>query len=115
MSNEMLVMNLIVDAGNARSLAMGAIQLAKAGKLDEADSLIEDAKAELVKVHNSQTELIQEEVRGNHTEINLFMIHAQDHIMTSMLARDLAAEMVDLYRQLEENDVLKGEKDDTNL
>lgn len=100
--NEMLIMNLIVDAGSARSFALEAIQLAKTGKLDEADQSLENANSELSKVHQIQTDLIQREAKGNRTEINLFMVHAQDHIMTAMLARDLAIEIVDLHRQLHE-------------
>ena len=35
-----MVMNLVVEGGNARSLAMEAIQEAKKGNLDKADELL---------------------------------------------------------------------------
>jgi len=97
---EMLVMNLIVDAGSARSYAMQAIQLAKEGNFDEALEALENADKDMSKAHGMQTDLIQNEAKGNKTEIDLFMVHAQDHIMTAMLARDLAKEIVELYKKL---------------
>lgn len=97
---EMLVMNLIVDAGSARSYAMQAIQLAKEGSFDEAHKALENANEEMSRAHGVQTDLIQKEAKGNKTEIDLFMVHAQDHIMTAMLAKDLAKEIVELYEKL---------------
>lgn len=100
-SNEMIVMNLIVDAGSARSYAMEAIQLARSGEFEEAEQALQSANDEMVKAHHAQTDLIQAEARGERAEINLFMVHAQDHVMTAMLAKDLASEMVELYKKLQ--------------
>jgi len=97
---EMVIMNLIVDAGSARSYAMEAVTHAKEGNIEEAEASLNEADAELAKAHLTQTDMIQNEAKGGHTEINLFMVHAQDHIMTAMLARDLAREFVDLYRKI---------------
>ena len=97
MSNENLIMNLIVDAGTARSYAMDAIRQAKEGNLEDAKSSLQNADAEMAKAHHAQSDLIQKEAKGEHTEINLFMVHAQDHIMTAILAKDLAREFVELY------------------
>ena len=97
---ETIIMNLIVDAGSARSFAMEAIRLAKEGSFAEADDSLENANADLARAHHAQTDLIQQAAKGEHIEINLFMVHAQDHIMTAMLAKDLALEIVDLHRAL---------------
>lgn len=97
---EMLVMNLIVDAGSAKSFAMQAIALAKAGEFTAAEQALEDANSEMMKAHRVQTDLIQNEAKGNKTEIDLFMVHAQDHVMTAILAKDLAGEMVELYKKI---------------
>lgn len=98
-SNELMVMNLIVDAGSARSYAMEAIRLAREGNIADARESLKNADDELSKVHGVQTELIQNEARGNHSEVTLFMVHAQDHIMTAMLAKDLASEFIELYEK----------------
>ena len=100
MKNELVIMDLIVDAGSARSYAMEAIRLAKDGSLDAAETALQNAEAEMSKAHHAQTDLIQNEAKGAHTEINLFMVHAQDHIMTAILAKDLAREFVELYKKI---------------
>lgn len=97
---EILVMNLIVDAGSARSYAMQAIQLAKEGDFDDAAKALENADKDMAKAHGMQTDLIQKAAQGEKTEIDLFMVHAQDHIMTAMLARDMAKEIVELHQKI---------------
>ena len=97
---EFLIMNLIVDAGSAKSYAMDAIRLAKEGDFSGAKEALEMANSELSRVHNTQTDLIQRAAKGEVIEINLFMVHAQDHIMTAMLAKDLAAEIVELHEKI---------------
>ena len=104
---ETIIMNLIFDAGSAKSYAMEAIRLAKEGSFQEADEAIEEANSELARAHHTQTDLIQQAAKGETIEINLFMVHAQDHIMTAMLAKDLAAEIVELHRAIG----LQGAKD----
>ena len=108
MENEVVIMNLIVDAGNARSYAMEAIRLAKEGFPDEAKASLQNADEEMAKAHQAQSDLIQNEAKGGHTEVNLFMVHAQDHIMTAILARDLARELVELYKEYHENNIQRG-------
>lgn len=97
---ETIIMNLIVDAGSARSSAMEAIRLAKEGEYAQAEEALVSANEELAKAHHTQTDLIQQAARGEEIEINLFMVHAQDHIMTAMLAKDLAAEIVELHKKM---------------
>lgn len=97
-----LVMNLVVEGGNARSLAMEAIQEAKKGNLDRADELLKECDAALVETHNAQTDMIQAEIRGEHIPVMLLMVHAQDHLMDAMVVKDLATEIVDLYRKMGE-------------
>ncbi|MDR1699926.1 MAG: PTS lactose/cellobiose transporter subunit IIA, partial [Lachnoclostridium sp.] len=69
------------------------------GDFDKAEKVLEDANTEMIKAHRTQTELIQEEIKGNHAEITLLMVHAQDHVMTALLVKELAAEMVELWKK----------------
>ena len=105
---ELLIMNLIVDAGSAKSYAMDAIRMAKEGAFSEANEALEMANSELSKAHHAQTDLIQRAAKGEAIEINLFMVHAQDHIMTAMLAKDLASEIVELHSELYKNSLKTG-------
>jgi len=94
-----VAMELVVGAGSARSLAMDAIRLAKEGKFEEAYESLEGADSELSKAHHVQTDLIQRTARGEAIEVNLIMVHAQDHLMTAILAKDLAREIVELHEK----------------
>ena len=56
-----------------------------------------EANSAIQKAHHSQTELLQEEARGNGQELSILLVHAQDHFMTSLLAIDLITEMIELH------------------
>lgn len=98
---EEIVMNLIMHSGEARSYAMEAMNLAKTGNIDGARELIQKSTEELGKAHHSQTNLIQGEAGGNKTELSLLLIHAQDHLMTTMTLKDLANEIIDIHEKLQ--------------
>ncbi|SDQ17055.1 PTS lactose/cellobiose transporter subunit IIA [Virgibacillus salinus] len=89
---------IILYAGNGKSSAMEAIQEAKEGNFVKADQLMENAGEELNKAHEYQTKLLQNEANGDESPLNLMLIHSQDHLMTSMTVRDLAVELVEIYR-----------------
>ncbi|WP_020155241.1 PTS lactose/cellobiose transporter subunit IIA [Caldibacillus debilis] len=102
MKNIDVIMDIIVHAGNARSKAMNAIKLAAEQQIDSAKKLIEEAGKDLVNAHQVQTHLIQEETRGNKTEVSLFMVHAQDHLMNAITIKDLASEIIRLHEIIQE-------------
>ena len=92
---------LILKAGNAKSAAMMAVEAAREGDYEKADSLLADCDREMHEAHDLQFEMIQKEAAGDHVELNIVLVHAQDHIMTSMLARELIAELIEVQRQLQ--------------
>ncbi|HCP0139210.1 TPA: PTS lactose/cellobiose transporter subunit IIA [Listeria monocytogenes] len=98
MELEQTIMQLIVHGGNTKSDAMLAIEAAKKGDFDVADEQIKNAEAALLEAHHSQTSLIQGEARGEKAEVSLLLVHAQDHLMNAITFKDLAKEIVDLYR-----------------
>lgn len=99
--NNLLVMNLIINAGDAKSSAMEAIYAAKKTDFEGAQQKIKEANEKINKAHKSQTNLLTEEANGNHTKISLLMIHAQDHLMTALTFLDLAKELVEVYENLQ--------------
>ncbi|MGL4874135.1 MAG: PTS lactose/cellobiose transporter subunit IIA, partial [Clostridium sp.] len=36
----------------------------------------------------------------NKTEVSLLLVHAQDHLMTTMTLKDIAAEIIDIREEL---------------
>ncbi|AGF55882.1 PTS system cellobiose-specific IIA component [Clostridium saccharoperbutylacetonicum] len=96
---EEAIMELIMNAGCARSKAMELIMKVKEGNLEETKKSMEEADEFLSNAHNVQTKLIQEEAAGKKTEINLLMVHAQDHLMNAMTIKDLAKEIIEMYEK----------------
>lgn len=101
MDLEMAAMELVGNSGESRSLSFEALYLAKETKFDEAKIKILEAKEKMLKAHSIQTELICKEADGEDFKIGLLMIHAQDHLMTSILARELAEEFINVHEKLE--------------
>ena len=97
---EQVVINLIVNSGSARSSAIEAIQYAKAGDIKKAEESLQTAKETVHDAHHSQTEIIQAEIRGEKSPLNLLMAHAQDHLMTALVVIDLAQEFIDVYKKI---------------
>jgi PTS system cellobiose-specific IIA component len=98
MDIEVVAMELVGNAGEARSLAFEALAEAKKGNYEKAEELLEKSKEASLRAHHTQTELICNEADGNKVEIGLLMVHAQDHLMTSILARELITEIIEIYK-----------------
>jgi len=96
------VMGLIMYGGNAKSDSMEAIAAAKKGDFELADQKLKDADASLSQAHESQTGMLTKEAQGEHMNVTLLAVHSQDHLMTAIAFKDLATEIIDLYRRLDE-------------
>lgn len=98
MDLEMAAMGLVGNAGESRSLSFEALKFAKNGEFEKAEKLLDEAKKYSLMAHEVQTELICKEADGNKVELGLLMVHAQDHLMTSILARELIHELIEIYK-----------------
>lgn len=98
--DEMIIFGLITASGNAKSDAMEAIQHAKKGDFQAAREAILKAEESLKEAHRTQTTLIQNEAKGEKSEVSILLIHAQDHLMNAILMKELAGEFIDLYEQV---------------
>lgn len=96
---EIIIMELVVNGGTARSQAIEAIRTARTGDFEKADQLLHDCDETLQAAHQIQTDLIQKEAAGQHMEVQLLMVHAQDHLMNAMTVRDLAGEIIENMRK----------------
>lgn len=100
MNLEEISFNIICFAGNARSMCMEALELSRKGKFDEAEKLIVEAEEELHKSHEFQTKLIMAEANGDKLTPNILLIHSQDHLMNAMIVKDMAREMIQMYKMI---------------
>ncbi|MFV0556947.1 MAG: PTS lactose/cellobiose transporter subunit IIA [Lactovum sp.] len=96
-------MELIMHSGDGKSYAFEAIQYAKANEFEQAEEKLALAKEALLEAHHAQTNMLTEEAKGNRLDISLLTIHSQDHLMTSMTFMDLATEIIDIYKKLDQS------------
>lgn len=100
MDLEEQVMGIIINSGEARSCAYQALALAKKGEFELADAKMEEARHAANAAHLVQTQLIEADMGEGKTPMTLIMVHAQDHLMTSMLARELIKELIELHQKM---------------
>ena len=96
---EEAVMEIIVNAGQSRSLCFEALHAARQGNLDEAKSLLREADGYARQAHKMQPKLIEQAAGAARQPMTLIMVHAQDHLMNSLLARELSEEIIHLYQR----------------
>ena len=98
MDLEEQVMGIIINAGQSRSLCYEALNSAKAGDFADADEKMGQAQHFAREAHRVQTQLIEADEGEGTTKMTLVTVHAQDHLMTSILAKELVGELIELYR-----------------
>lgn len=94
---ETIIMTIISNAGTAKSLAIEALRNVKEDNKDLAEENIKEARELLNLAHKSQTQLLYAEAAGDGVDVSLLLVHAQDHLMTSITTVDIVSELIDFY------------------
>lgn len=99
MSTEMQIMELISTAGESKAKAFEALKKVKEKDFDAARALIKEAREIDVAAHNVQTQLITRDLNEDQESpaMSLLMVHAQDHYMTSQLAKDVIEALIEVF------------------
>lgn len=97
-----VIMQLIMYGGDAKGKAIEAMEYAKTGDFESANSSIAGAEDALVEAHHAQTALLTQEASGDPVTLSLLMVHGQDHLMTAIAFKDMAKEIIDVYQKMEE-------------
>lgn len=95
---ELTMIEIVALSGDARTKLLGAVKEAKAGDLPDAQVLVGEAQGLLNEAHDAQTSLLTAEARGELTTPTVLLVHAQDHLMSAMLLRDVVDALIDIYR-----------------
>ena len=98
---QVVAFEIILHSGSARTSVHEAFADMREGHYNEAAEKLEVANADLLEAHHAQTNLLQEDASGTDIKIEIIMVHAQDHLMTTMTLREVALEMLNLYRKIE--------------
>lgn len=94
----LLGFEIVAYAGDARSKLLEALKAAEAGDFAKADSLVEEAGSCIAEAHHAQTSLLTKEASGENLELGIIMIHGQDHLMTTVLLKDLIHHLINIYK-----------------
>lgn len=95
---EMTMIEIVAFSGDARTKLLGAVKKAKDHDFAGAQALVDEAQELLNDAHKTQTDLLTAEARGEVTTPTVLLVHAQDHLMTTMLLRDVIDALLDIYR-----------------
>lgn len=100
--NEQIIFKLISFSGEARSNLYEAFELVTNGEYEKAEESLKQADKTILEAHSVQTGLIQKEAQGISAEITLLMVHAQDHLMSTLLTKDLIKNMINMQKEINE-------------
>lgn len=93
-----VMLDIIYNAGEAKALAYEALNEAKVERFDKAEKLLKKSDDLLLKANSIEHKIIQEEAAGNNIEVTILMVHAQDHLMTAIEAKNLIEGIIDFYK-----------------
>ena len=98
----MVGFEIVAYSGDARSTLLSLLKEMRAGNFEHVEEKLKEADENINLAHQSQTKILQQEARGEDMEMGFIFIHGQDHLMTTMTLREVALEMLELYKKLEE-------------
>lgn len=90
---------IVAYSGDARSTLLEMLRQMRNGNFDNTEALLKDADENLNLAHKAQTDILALEASGADLDMGFIFIHGQDHLMTTILLRDLAADMAELYQR----------------
>ncbi|MGX4599434.1 PTS lactose/cellobiose transporter subunit IIA [Faecalimicrobium sp. JNUCC 81] len=96
---QMLGFEIVAYAGDARSSLMELLKEVRNGKFDNVEAKLKDADENLSLAHNAQTKMLAQEASGKSMDLGIIFIHGQDHLMTTLLLRDLVQDFIELYKK----------------
>ena len=95
----LLGFEIVAYAGDARSKLLEALKAAEAGDFAKAEALVEEAAGCIAEAHKAQTSMLAQEATGEEIPYSITMMHGQDHLMTTILLKDLMHHLIELYKR----------------
>ncbi|KXG08455.1 Oligo-beta-mannoside-specific phosphotransferase enzyme IIA component [Anoxybacillus sp. P3H1B] len=96
---EQINFQLILHSGNARSKIIESLRQYRQGHTEEAERLVNEAEKDLSVAHSIHFQMIQEEANGKSASFSLLMMHAEDHLMSTLTMKELVKELIQLFKE----------------
>ena len=95
----MIGFEIVAYAGDARSSLMTLLKEVRSGNFENVDKYLKEADENLNLAHNAQTKILAQEASGENLDIGFIFIHGQDHLMTTLLLRELVQDFIEIYKK----------------
>ncbi|MCA5013316.1 MULTISPECIES: PTS lactose/cellobiose transporter subunit IIA [unclassified Enterococcus] len=99
---ELVAFNIISTVGTAKSKLMESMSCSRNGQFAEAETLINEANEALQAGEKEHFTVITKEAKYKTSELTLLFIHAEDQLMTTVVLRDLANELLEMNKSFYE-------------
>ena len=100
--NEQEIIQIIANSGESKMKSFEALKCLKNKDFKKARELLKESRLIDLEAHNAQTKIIAQALDPEAKDaVTLLMVHAQDHYMTSQLARDLIEALIDVFEDNE--------------
>ena len=100
--NEQEIIQIIANSGESKMKSFEALKCLKNKDFKKARELLKESRFIDLEAHNAQTKIIAQALDPEAKDaVTLLMVHAQDHYMTSQLARDLIEVLIDVFEDQE--------------
>ncbi len=95
----MVGFEIVAYSGDARSTLLDLLKQVRSGNFANVETMLNDADQNLNLAHKAQTDILAQEAQGQDMDMGFIFIHGQDHLMTTILLRDLIVDMIELYKR----------------
>lgn len=92
-------MQIILHAGDARVFCKQALDAISEANFDKAKEKMKEAQEKITLAHKVQTDVIQEETRGEESEYSLLFAHAQDTLMTIYSEINISKQLLKIFEE----------------
>ncbi|WP_375180279.1 PTS lactose/cellobiose transporter subunit IIA [Enterococcus rotai] len=99
---ELTAFNIISTVGTAKSKVMESMDYARKGEFKEAEQLINEANESLRAGEKEHFTVITQEAKEKNVELTLLFMHAEDQLMTTVVLRDVANELLEMNKNFYE-------------
>lgn len=100
-TNEETVFTIITSASEAMDFIDKCFKACIRGEYELCGHLLEQSDRVLDKAHEVQAQMIQDELNGKTAVLNMMMIHAQDHLMNVILAKQIITYFLELAEKID--------------
>lgn len=93
----MVGFEIVAYSGDARSTLLQLLKEVRGGNFNNVEALLADADENINLAHKTQTQILTAEASGDNMDMGFIFVHGQDHLMTTILLRDIITDMIELY------------------